>query len=367
MTDLLPQQLPPTRKPAFYPASGQAEGVDARITCIPPLAQVTQVAKEKTSVKFAVLLETTSPSLLSEDQPRVCLWHDHKGISQWSELPLKPTRTYNGVMLVGQSSDRSLSRFWFEGELHGVPTEARTINFTVKFQMATDKGWQWVKESAGIADGELNYQGRQFEQGTQHDLKHFFAGLSSDIKITPERPETDDTLLYSLTCPVSPAKGNDSGWGHHQIGQATQLSRWFSLVRLWSPWLAPRQGKTHFSIDKDGVLVSFCRTDGMHVVCLAISGVQDILTTFFNDEDGNLIIKGRNDKTEAGTSRILVAVAESFDVANCAVMYHARKVVADNGSAAVQADVDALMDEKVRPEWLEEVNLSPCSHSQSAY
>lgn len=353
MTDLLPEQLPPHRKPAFYPAKGD-DGADVRVTCIPPLAQVTQIAKETTSVKFAVLLETTSPSLISEDDPQLCVYHNHKGHYDWSELALKPTRNYEDVLLVGQPLDHRVSRYWFEGELKGVPKEARSISFTIKFQMATEKGWQWVKESTGIADGELHYQGQQFQHNAQHDLKHFFAGLSPDIQIKSERPETDDTLLYSLTCPVDPSKAQDSGWSHHQIGKASQLSRWFSLVRLWSPWLAPRQGKTSLKLDKDGVLVSFLRTDGMHVVCLAISGVQDVTTAFFNDEEGNLIIKGRNDREEGGTSIVLVAVAESFEVANAAVMYHARKVIADNGSVAAQKDIDALTEEKVRPEWLEE-------------
>ena len=354
MTDLLPDQLPPERKPAFYPTSSGGDGVEVRVTCIPPLAQATQVAKEKAGVKFAVLLETTSPSVVSENEPQVCLWHNHNGHYDWSELTLKPTRSFDDVMLVGQPMDRSVSRNWFEGELKGVPKEARAINFTIKFQIATENGWQWVRESTGIADGELHYQGQHFQHDKPHDLKHFFSGISSDIHIKSAMPETDSTLLYSLECPVAPAKDQDSGWSHHQIGKANQLSRWFSLVRLWSPWLAPRQGKTKFVIDKDGILVSFLRTDGVHVVCLAISGVEDVLTTFFNDDEGNLIIKGRNDRTETGTSRVLVAAAESFEVANCAVMYHARKVIANNGSTVAQKEVDALMDEKVRPEWLEE-------------
>jgi hypothetical protein len=51
---------------------------------------------------------------------------------------------------------------------------------------------------------------------------------------------------------------------------------------------------------------------------------------------------------------VLIAAAESFEVANAAVMYHARKVIADNGSVAAQKEIDALTEEKVRPEWLEE-------------
>lgn len=356
MTDILPEQQPPAQqKPAFYPSTNQSDEVKVRITCSPPLAQATRIAKDNGPVKFTVLLETSNPSLVSEDEPQVCIWHNHNGHHDWSELAMKAApRAFEDVLLVNQPSDRSISRTWFQAELPGLPKHSQIMNFTVKFQIATERGWQWVKDSTGLHDGELHYQGLEFRSGAEHELTHFFSGLSGDVKVKSERPDTDNTLLYSLTCPVNPAKGQDSGYSHHQIGTAKQLTRWFSLVRLWSPWLAPRQGRTRFDIDKDGVLVSFLRTDGMHVVCLGISGVEDIVTTFFNDEDGNLIIKGRNDREETGTSRVLVAVAESFEVANCAVMYHARKVVSEYGYLENQKEIQSLQDDKVKPEWLEE-------------
>ena len=138
-------------------------------------------------------------------------------------------------------------------------------------------------------------------------------GISSDIKIESVEPETNKTQLWSLTCPVKPADGNDSGYQHHRLGKAGKAEKWFALVRLWSPWLAPRHGSgSKFEADKDAVLVSFLRSDGLHVVCLAISGVEDVLTTFIHDDDGNIEIKGRNDREETGAARVLVAVAESF-------------------------------------------------------
>jgi hypothetical protein len=66
--------------------------------------------------------------------------------------------------------------------------------------------------------------------------------------------------------------------------------RWFALIRIWSPWLAPRQGKSHFSLDKDAVVCSFMETGGRHLVLLAISGVQDVMTLFRSDQDGNVVL-----------------------------------------------------------------------------
>ncbi|KAK6423118.1 hypothetical protein LTR95_016576 [Oleoguttula sp. CCFEE 5521] len=351
MTDILPEQQPPERKSAPTNASEDAQ---VRLTCSPSLDQVTHITKEHGTVKFAVLLETSSAGLVRDAEPEVCLWHNLRGPADWSQLPLKPTEAYDDVMLVARPSDRSVSRMWFEAELPGIPKSASVVSFTVKFRIGIAKDWQWVKESTGVQDGELHYQGQDYEHELSAGLDRFFSGVSSDVKVTAEKAETDDTILYSLTCPVSPAKDPDSGYSHHRIGEAKQMTRWFSLVRLWSPWLAPRQGKKQLSLDKDGVLVSFVRTDGKHVVCLGISGVQDVVTTFLSDEEGNLIIKGRNDRLETGTSRVIVAVADSFETANAAVMYHARKVVAEHSVAATSDEIKSLMDDKVKPEWLEE-------------
>lgn len=128
------------------------------------------------------------------------------------------------------------------------------------------------------------------------------------------------------------------------------------MVRLWSPWLAPRQGRDKFHLDKDAVLAAFLRHDGAHVVCLAISGVEDVLTVFQHDDDGNVVIHARNDRETEGTSHVVVAIANTFEVANAAVMYHARKIVGGYDSATGQVEVEtkALMEKNVKAEWLEE-------------
>jgi hypothetical protein len=69
------------------------------------------------------------------------------------------------------------------------------------------------------------------------------------------------------------------------------LTRWFALIRIWSPWLAPRQGKTRFGLDNPGVMCSFLSLEGKHLVLLAISGVDDVMTLFTSDSDGNVVLR----------------------------------------------------------------------------
>jgi len=67
--------------------------------------------------------------------------------------------------------------------------------------------------------------------------------------------------------------------------------RWFALVRLWAPWLAPRQGRSHFELDNEAVLASFMSAEGKHLVLLAISGVDNVMTTFKSNQNGNVLLR----------------------------------------------------------------------------
>lgn len=66
--------------------------------------------------------------------------------------------------------------------------------------------------------------------------------------------------------------------------------RWFALVRTWTPWLAPRQGKSSFVLDKDALLCSFLSPRGKHMVLLGMSGVNNVTTLFRSGESANLTL-----------------------------------------------------------------------------
>lgn len=238
------------------------------------------------------------------------------------------------------------------GELPGRPKDSRPISFTVKFQIGRDVGWKWVRDQSGIQDGIIHFQ----QHREDISFQSLFQGASSELNIREESADTPSTKLYYITAPVESANGEASGYSNHKLGLPKSYSRWFSLVRLWSPWLAPRQGKEVFNPDKDAILAAFLRHDGAHVVCLGLSGLDDVLTIFTHDGSGNVIIRGRNDREKEGTARVLVAVSDSFEISNAAVMYQARRVIAGYEAATgeQQAEVKELMDKNVKAEWLEE-------------
>ena len=139
------------------------------------------------------------------------------------------------------------------------------------------------------------------------------------------------------------AEGKDAQPQRKMLGRVLQCMRWFALVRIWSPWLAPRHGHHKFLLTEPALLVSFLRSDGMQVVLLAVNGVDDVLTTFASSEDGQIVIEARNDSTEPKRFRCLAAAAWTFEVALSAVIYELRKVV--RSSAAYQQYTSQLPKE----------------------
>lgn len=254
-------------------------------------------------------------------------------------------------MVIQPPNTASTQRRWFTVDLDGRPKNSSTISFTVTFRESDDEPWKWANEQFSTSDGHIIYQ---IADLPSEELTHYISGLPPYLQIQKEKSEAPDTLLWSLTSPVNAASDNASGYSNNKLGRPTSFSRWFSLVRLWSPWLAPRQGKENFRPDKEAVLAAFQRDDGTHLVVLAVSGVDDVLTTLHHDGDDNVTINSRNDSENDGVARLIVSVGKSLEHATAAVMYHARKLVLkyEAASGEFAAEVNAL-NEDFKPEWLE--------------
>ena len=184
---------------------------------------------------------------------------------------------------------------------------------------------------------------------------NYLKDFSPDLTVDPVESETPHTQLWVLTSLVKAAEGKASGYTDTSLGVPRSFSRWFSLVRIWSPWLAPRHGQGQFSPHEDAVLSSFLRMDGLHLVLLAISGIDQVLTVFKPDSDGNVIAHSRNDSLRTGQARILAAVGTTFNTALAAVLYHARKVVRgyDTMSQDVKEEMETALEKDVKAEWME--------------
>jgi hypothetical protein len=242
-------------------------------------------------------------------------------------------------------------RKWFTLDLAGLPKHEGSVSFTITFRAAENEPWKWANEQFSTSDGHIIYQ---TARSLDTDLTKFIDGLPEDLKIQDEKSETPETLLWSVASPVNAASGKASGLSNQKLGKPTNFSRWFALVRLWSPWLAPRHGRAKFSPDKEAIVAAFQREDGSHLVVLAVSGIDDILTTLGHDGDGNVTIDSRNDSEQEGSATLVVAVGPSLEFAMSASMYHARKLVmkyqAASGESA--AEEKALMED-YKPQWLQ--------------
>lgn len=102
------------------------------------------------------------------------------------------------------------------------------------------------------------------------------------------------------------------------------------------------------------MLAAFVDSKGQHLVLLALSGINDVMSVFQSDESGNVQLHLRNDgdKAEAGT--VLAAIGHNFESANAAVMYHARSLVVagKQSTGEFNEEYKALRD-GVKPEWME--------------
>ncbi|KAF2007168.1 glycoside hydrolase family 36 protein [Amniculicola lignicola CBS 123094] len=318
----------------------------AKLTCSPPLGETTSISSTKNSVRFTVLIESSSST---DKDWNVSLWHNFHDSAEWTSLSLEPSQESPSVMTVSRNVS-DVRHQWFTLDLPGRPKHGSSVSFTLAFRAAGEP-WKWANDQFSTSDGHLVYQSADFPS---NELAHYIDELPAYLKIDSEHSDTPDTLLWSVTSPVNAASGKASGYSNNSLGRPTSFSKWFALVRLWSPWLAPRQGKGAFRPDKEGVLAAFQREDGSHLVLLAVSGVDNVLTCLYHDTNGRVLLNSRNDSEADGIARVIIAVGNSLEHAIAATMYHARKIVMkyEVASGETAAEMKALND-GFKAEWLE--------------
>jgi hypothetical protein len=231
--------------------------------------------------------------------------------------------------------------------------------FTIRFRSGGSGDWKWVSDHFGLRDGMLLWQSERYiGASTEHQLSEFIQGLDSAIQVERQKAETPDTLLWSLSIPISGASDQNSAFADSNLGIATDYARWFATARLYSPWIQPLHGKSPFEVEKDLIQVSFLRQDGLSVVVMGISGIDDTSVMFRSDDKGNVVIKSRNDGEQSGNAKVLVAVSTSYDIGNAALFYHSRRLVSGTSDAfdtELQTAVEKFeKDGGIEPKWYEE-------------
>ncbi|KAH7327176.1 glycoside hydrolase superfamily [Rhexocercosporidium sp. MPI-PUGE-AT-0058] len=315
----------------------------AYISTYPALGQVSQIQKHTTV--FTALLEVDKSR--ASDPWQVSLWHSDG--KEWREVPMDPVIKAasfpSELQASGTTPENNQARLYFTTPLAiHLPT-----NFTIKFRAGPNESWKWIKDHQGTIDGVVMLSTVTSQDTISSELGDYITGLNPILTSKSYRSQSPGTTLWSVEAPVEGADGEKSTIKDIKFGLPWgegKFSRWFALIRIWSPWLAPRQGKSVFGLDKEAVMCSFLSLTGKHLVLLAITGVEDVMTLFKSDSDGNVVLHIRNDSAENKISRVLVGLGDDFESANAAVMYHARGIIAtaQGVSEEQQKEIEALTE-----------------------
>ncbi|CAG8027104.1 unnamed protein product [Penicillium olsonii] len=339
-TSTLPIRGPtPTSRQPVKSARSDQIAMFARVTSYPPLGQMTcvrrpQQAGAKDMLRFTVMVESSS-SFPDQDW-EAQIWHNITG-PEWTALQLQECSTEHASLLTGRQCDYHYHRHAFSGEIT-LPSTGGHAQFTVRFRTGIDSDWQWANQKHSVNDGEIIYcpqssgvsviaSAENLGSKPREHLGKYVDNLSDEVEIVPRSSEAPGALLWSITGDVAPANEKTSSFEQLVLGTPSSTARYLCLVRVWSPWLGPRHGREKLQLTEDAIICSFLRTDGLHLVFLAVSGINDILTVFRSGPDGELVVNARSDNTDPSSFHVLVAAAEDFEVAMCAVSYEARKVV----------------------------------------
>lgn len=301
------------------------------------------------------------------DQPwEVQIWHNIPPIStatatsasggaEWTALSLHRVSDTRAPLLNGSRTGYQVCRGVFTEEL-ALPAQGGHAKFTVRYRTGPNAQWQWVNEQQrGMTDGELVFAPRETAPATgqtqtrqpeparpqwsshstsysaqssaRSQLGKYIENLSSEIEVESRMSEAPNSTLWQVSGTISPASETESSTKEVVLGVPTSVVRYFTLVRIWTPWLGPRHGRNQFRVTEDAVLCSFLRSDGSHLVLLGVSGVDHVLTVFGSGDRGEVVIKAQSDNAESTKFEVLASVATDFEVAMSAVVYEARKKV----------------------------------------
>lgn len=310
------------------------------------------------NVEFTVYLGTDEAGLA--DSWEVAIWYSD-GDGTWKELDLLQAAVAKGKHLpIFNRSEDQHPRIVFAGSLD----VTSSFRFTIKFKNFSEPGWRWVRDHQGLPDAHVDVVSKD-PQAIIEDIEaidgltDLLGGLDTNYMTHAMLSQSPGTSIWEIEVPIV-AAGNDdkSAFALEKLGHpfCGNFKRWMALIRVWTPWLAPRQGGNHFELDKEAIMCSFLERDGArHLVLLAVSGVDDVQTTFqTHSNDSQVYLQIRNDGREPGRARVILAVGSSFESANGAAMYHARTMV-QNMSLSTGEEQQEFIAPKdgVRPQWME--------------
>ncbi|KAK4129196.1 glycoside hydrolase family 36 protein [Parathielavia appendiculata] len=318
----------------------------AFLATYPPLAQVTVL--NDPNIAIHAVLEV--PPETATEPWQLSLWYCNGDGGDWALIEFMADSP-NAIPTDLSGTNETATRLYFTAKLE----VASSLTFTVKFRRGGKHEWRWVRTEQGSDDGIVVVE--QKRQGVEsEDLPDLIQDLNPDLRWQSHMSQSPGTRLWSIEATVDGANEDESAVVDIPLGIPWgRFFRWFALVRTWTPWLAPRQGKSEFNLDKDALLCSFLSPQGKHMVLLGMSGVDDVMALLRSGDSGRLMLHIRSDNAGSATATALVAVGDNFESTVATVMYHARTLVTSMaaGTSAALSVAEMTAEGDVSPQWYE--------------
>ncbi|KAL8304810.1 hypothetical protein RB597_004159 [Gaeumannomyces tritici] len=346
----MPAALIPTQKLPPRADSAQAQ---VMLSSFPPLGQVTKASTADGEFSFIVCLQVHRA--LADRPWQVALSCTDLGRADWHDVLLDSAAPENTPVSLS-APDPITAPMYFTAS----STVHAATSFTLKYRGSPDLPWREAREDLLMQDGiMLPLASSSLPDSLRGDI---LQDLCLDATVKPVMSQTPATNLWVIEAPVSglgTSSSDQSVISDVDLGLPWNgaILRWFALVRIWSPWLAPRHGKTQFAVQEDVVVSAFLDHHGRHLVILPISDSAYVTAVLRSSVDGRVVLHARCDSIGDTTAKIVAAVGESFENTLAACTYHAREIV--QAHATQHYSKSDLVDTPtpagdVRPDWMED-------------
>ncbi|CUS06651.1 unnamed protein product, partial [Tuber aestivum] len=284
----------------------------------PALGTTTVYSHTKKDIDFLAVLEASRDPRHGETGWIVQLWYQEPG-GVWQSADFSPANSLKSPILP-TSIPPNITRTHYSLRLSYQNSHA--IQFTLRLRSILEEHapWIWCKEQTGLDDGRVIFLD---PSAGLPKFECLFGGPDSNVIAKCAKSQVPGVGLFDVTAPALPITDSSSTTS---LGIPVDLDRYYALVKLSSPWMGPRQGSSHFTIDLDGLLIGFLRSDGNHVVVLPVSGINDC-TTYVCSEAGKVLLKTRNDAGNFQHHRAIVAIGWKYQEAVNAAFYRARELI----------------------------------------
>ncbi|RPB21592.1 raffinose synthase Sip1 [Terfezia boudieri ATCC MYA-4762] len=296
-------------------------------------------------MRFTAVLELSSFSqnINMEEQDEdlsVELWYGAEGVKEWQEAKFKLADA-SSLTVLQPNPTRRQKHFHLNLEY----SDFQPLNFTIRFRTSPIGPWLWAGHYGSNSDGRLIFRSSHpyALQPRQDSLRTFFQNPSNSITASSSFSQVSGVRIWDLNAPIGPSTSESVS-----LGTPIDMERYYALVKLSSPWMGPRQGGNTMSLDKNGLVVGFMRSDGMNVVVMGMAAVDECTTYIKTGAGGTVILRTRNDGVKSGVHRAILAVGSGWQETLDAAFYRARELVSGSSNMA-SADND--LQAQWRREW----------------